>query len=74
MFYFRCWGIYAFTYVPYSTVEVMHLLLYSFMCFSYSQEVYCVYPLSRSSRPSKLFGFLPFLRNIDRVILILANA
>ena len=39
MFYFRCWGIYAFTYVPYSTVEVMHLLLYSFMCFSYSQAV-----------------------------------
>ncbi len=39
MFYFRCWGIYAFTYSPYSTVEVMHLLLYSFMCFSYSQAV-----------------------------------
>ena len=74
MFYFRCWGIYAFTYVLNQTVEVMHLLLYSFMCFPNSQGVYCVYPLSRSSRLSKLFGFLPFLRNIDRGILILANA
>lgn len=33
-----------------------------------------VYLLSRSSRLSKPFGFLPFLRNIDRGILILANA
>lgn len=45
-----------------------------FMCFSYSQRVYCVYPLSRSSQLSKLFGFLPSLRNIDRGILTLANA
>lgn len=33
-----------------------------------------VYVFSRSSRLSKPFGFLPFLRNIDRGILILANA